>query len=179
MTLTLATLVTGLVLIGLGSLFLLNNSAVVAALKAFPRSMLAAQVLFTIGAIWFLYHIWHLSDADFGEYRTYLLIGFAAVAVLSFFYVPDFLAVRGACVLMLLAATPLLDAGFLIYHPAQICLYKIAVYIGIVLAIYLGASPFRLRDFFQWLYVRPNRARWLGGSMLAYGVMLSVVAFTY
>ncbi len=179
MSLTVATLIPGLLLILLGMLFLLNNSAVVAALKAFPRSRAAAFALFAVGAAWFLYIIWHLSAADFGDYRTILFFGFAAVAILSFFYVPDFLAVRGACVLMLLAAAPLLQSGFLVYHPAQIFLYKIAVYLGIVLAIYLGASPFRLRDFLQWLYNRPSRARWLGASLLTYGVVLSVVAFTY
>lgn len=103
----------------------------------------------------------------------------AAVAALAFYYVPDFLAVRGAAILMLLAATPLLDSGFLIFHPAQICLYKIAIFIGIALAIYLGAVPYRLRDFFQWLFATGGRPRALGTALLAYGILLGVVAFTY
>ncbi len=179
MSLTLATLVPALVLTLLGALFLVSNSAIVAMFKAFPRSKTAAGIFFGAGAIWFLYGVGHLSEADFGEYRTGLLIGFSIVAALAFYYVPDFLAVRGACVLMLMAALPLLEAGFLIYHPAQICLYKIAIYLGIVAALYLGSAPYRLRDFFQWLFSTTQRPRVLGGALLTYGLVLVVVAFTY
>lgn len=179
MTLTLATLIPAIFLILLGVSFLLGNSAIIATFKAFPRSKTAAGVLFGAGALWFLYNVWHLSEADFGEYHTGLLIGFGIVAALSFIYVPDFLAVRGACVLMLLVAMPLLDAGYMVYNLPQINLYKIAVYLGIGLALYLGASPFRLRDFFQWLFATKGRPRALGGALLVYGLLLAVVAFTY
>lgn len=179
MSLTLATLIPGLFLAVAGALFLLGNSAIVATFKAFPRSKTAAGILFGAGAMWFLYAIYHLSEADFGEYRTYLFIGFALVGLLSFFYVPDFLAVRGACILMLMGAMPLLDAGYMIYSPPQIYLYKIAVYLGIVTALYLGASPFRLRDFFQWVFATRGRPKALGGVLLGYGLVLSAVAFTY
>ncbi|PTY05168.1 hypothetical protein DB347_17015 [Opitutaceae bacterium EW11] len=179
MSLTLATLIPALLLVALGALFLVSNSLIISMCKAFPRSKAAAGVLFGAGAAWFLYAVSHLSEADFGEYRVALFIGFAVVAALSFFYVPDFLAVRGACILMLMMAMPLLEAGYMIYQPAQIYLYKIAVYAGIVLALYLGASPFRLRDFFQWLFARQARARALGGVLLGYGLVLAAVAFTY
>lgn len=53
------------------------------------------------------------------------------------------------------------------------------VYVFIALAIWLGASPFRLRDFFGWLFARTGRTRAFGGALLAYGLLLSVVAFTY
>ncbi len=179
MTLTLATLIPAIFLVLLGAFFLSGNSAIIATFKAFPRSKTAAGLLFGAGALWFLYNIWHLSEADFGEYRTGLLIGFSLVAALSFIYVPDFLAVRGACVLMLLSAMPLLDAGYMVYNLPQIRLYKIAVYVGIALALYLGASPFRLRDFFQWLFAKRGRPRVLGSAMVVYGLVLAMVAFTY
>jgi hypothetical protein len=179
MSLTLATLIPAIFLAAVGGLLLVNNSAIAATFKAFPRSKTAAGILFSAGALWFLFNVWHLSEADFGEYRKGLFIGFAMVAALAFYYVPDFLAVRGAAILMLLAATPLLDSGFLIFHPAQICLYKIAIFIGIALAIYLGAVPYRLRDFFQWLFATGGRPRALGTALLAYGILLGVVAFTY
>ena len=179
MTLTIATLIPSIILVLLGALFLTGNSAIIATFKAFPRSKTAAGFLFGAGALWFLYNVWHLSEADFGEYRTGLFIGFAIVAALSFVYVPDFLAVRGACVLMLLTAMPLLDAGYMVYNLPQIRLYKIAVYLGIALALYFGASPFRLRDFFQWVFATKGRPRAVGGAMLVYGLVLAVVAFTY
>jgi len=179
MSLLLATLLPGLLLIALGAPLLVNHSGFVAALKALPRSATAAYLFFGAGAAWFLWNVIHLSTADFGEYRTLLAIAFAAVAVLSFKCVPDFLAVRGLCVLLLLAASPLLMAGYMIYDPWTIYFYKILVYVGIVLAIWFGASPFRLRDFFEWLFARPARTRGFGAALLVYGMLLAIVAFTY
>jgi len=179
MSLTLATLLPGLLLLLLGSALASGHSAVSAALKSMPRSSSAAVVFFGSGALWFLFQVWHLSPADFGEYRTVLAVGFAAIALLAFKYVPDFLAVRGIAVLMLLGAMPLLDAAYMEYeHPQRLFMVS-AVYVGIALAIYLGASPFRLRDFLEWLFQRPMRGRVLGGVLAGYGVLLAVVAFTY
>src|SRR5690606_10861263 len=109
MSLTLATLLPGLLLLALGVPLLVNHSGFAAALKSLPRSRSAAYVFFTAGAAWFLRAIWNLSPADFGDYRHWLFAGFLVVAVLSFKCVPDFLAVRGLCVLVLMAAMPLLD----------------------------------------------------------------------
>ena len=185
MTLSLATLITGLLLLILGVLFILPFPAIVTSIKRFPRSRTFAYVLFGAGAAWFLYRITNLSAADFGQYRKPLFIFFALVAVSAFKFVPDFLAVRGACVLVLLAASPLLDAGYMVWDYGEITdggriyLYKVALYIAAALAIYLGASPFRMRDFLEWLYRKPGRARSVGLVIASYGAVVSAVAFTY
>ncbi|HWL15989.1 MAG TPA: hypothetical protein VNR00_10310 [Opitutus sp.] len=179
MSLTLATLLPGLFLLALGVPLLLNSSRAIAALRAMPRSTNAAYVFFGVGAIWFLYNVWHLSPADFGDYRVLLTIGFGAVAVFAFKCVPDFLAVRGLCVLTLLSASPLLGAAYMEYERPQRLFMVTLVYVFIALAIWLGASPFRLRDFFQWLFARPSRSRGLGAALAGYGLLLAIVAFTY
>jgi len=179
MSLTLATLVPGLLLILLGAPLLLNHSGYVAMLKGFPRSPAAAYVFFGVGAGWFLYAIWHLSAADFGEYRVYLFFGFLAVAVLAFKCVPDFLAVRGLASIILMGAMPLLDAAYMEYGKPQRLFMVSAVYLALSCAIWLGAQPWRLRDFLGWLFMRPGRARGLGGALAGYGLLLSAVAFTY
>lgn len=179
MTLTLATLVPGLLLILLGAPLLLNHSGYTAMLKSFPRSPAAAWLFFGAGAAWFLHAIWHLSAADFGEYRIYLFFGFLAVAILSFKCVPDFLAVRGLATLILMGAMPLLDAAYMEYDKPQRLLMVGAVYLALSGAIWLGAQPWRLRDFFGWLFLRPGRARGFGGILAGYGLLLTVVAFTY
>ena len=179
MSLTLATLLPGLLLILLGLPLLLNHSGYAAMLKAFPRSTAAAYLFFGVGAAWFLYAIWHLSPADFGEYRTYLFIGFLLVAVLSFRCVPDFLAVRGLATVVLMGAMPLLDAAYMEYAKPQRLLMVTLVYAALAGAIWLGAQPWRLRDFFSWLFAQPARTRGLGGALAAYGIVLSIVAFTY
>lgn len=157
----------------------MNLSAWTASLKAFPRSQRAAYIFFGAGAAWFLYAVWHLSPADFGDYRAYLFVAFAAIAVLSFKCAPDFLAVRGLCALMLMAASPLLNAAYMEYDKPQRLLMVTGVYIGIALAIWLGAQPWRMRDFLGWLLARPSRTRALGGVLAGYGLLLAVVAFTY
>ena len=144
-----------------------------------PRSQTATWVLFGMGSAWFLYNIWHLSAADFGSYRVPLFIGFAAVALLAFKCVPDFLAVRGLCILGLLGAMPLLNAAYMEYsHPQRLFLVSI-VYVVIALAIWLGAQPWRIRDFLAWLFARPGRSRGLGAVLAVYGALLAVLAFTY
>jgi len=179
MSLTVATLIPALLLLALGAALASGHSTVTAGLKAFPRSSSAAVVFFGAGAIWFLREVWHLSPADFGEYRTFLAIGFAAVALLSFKYVPDFLAVRGLAVLVLMGAMPLLGAAYMEYEQPQRLFMVSVVYVAIALAIYLGASPFRMRDFLEWLFQRPARGRVLGGILAGYGLLLAIVAFTY
>jgi hypothetical protein len=179
MSLLLATLIPGIMLIALGVPLLLNHSSFTALLKAMPRSTRATYLFFGAGAAWFLYNIWHLSPADFGDYRKILFLAFAAVAVAAFKCVPDFLAVRGLCALMLVAASPLLGAAYMEYdHPQRLFMVSF-VYLGIAIAIWLGAQPWRLRDFFGWLFVRPGRSRTLGAALTVYGVLLAFVAFTY
>lgn len=179
MTLTLATLLPGLLLMLIGAALVSGRPLVRATLLQLPRSPVATVVFFTAGSAWFLFRVWHLSPADFGNYRTLLFIAFAAIALLAFKYVPDFLAVRGLAILMLLAATPLLEAAFMEYeHPQRLLLVGL-VYVGIALAIYLGAAPYRLRDFFGWLFRAPGRSRALGAGLAGYGLLLAITAFTY
>jgi len=179
MSLTIATLIPGILLILLGGGLVSGRKTVAAALKAFPRSSTATLFLFGGGALWFLYRVWHLSPADFGNYRTLLAVAFGAIALLSFKYVPDFLAVRGAAILVLLGAAPLLDAAYMEYDQPQRLLMVSVVYIAIALAIYVGSLPYRMRDFIDWLFRATSRAKILGAGLLGYGVLLTITAFTY
>ena len=179
MSLLLATLLPGLILVAVGGALLSGNTLVSSTLKSLPRSANATIIFFGAASGWFLYRVWNLSPADFGEYRLPLFIGFALVAALSFWCVPDFLAVRGLAALVLLAASPLLDAAYMEWsHPQRLLLVGF-VYACIALAIWLGATPYRLRDFFEWLFRTSGRPRAVGSALLGYGVLLIAVAFTY
>jgi hypothetical protein len=135
MSLFLATLLTGIFVAFAGSALLSGHSLISSALKGFPRSTVATAVLFGSASIWFLFRVWNLSAADFGEYRSALFMGFFGVAALSFIYVPDFLAVRGLAGLMLLVASPLLDSAYMEWdHPQRLLLVSL-VYLGIVIAL--------------------------------------------
>ncbi|PTX98599.1 hypothetical protein [Opitutus sp. ER46] len=179
MSLTLATIITALLLLALGVPLLVGHSQTIALLKAFPRSRRAAYVLFSAGAAWFLYEVAHLSVADFGEYRVYLFIAFAAIAVLAFKCVPDFLAVRGLSAVILMGATPLLQAAYMQYDK-PLRLFMVAfVYVALTVAIWLAAQPWRMRDFLGWVFAQPARTRVIGGCLAGYGLLLTVISFTY
>ena len=179
MSLLLATLLPGLVLAALGGALLSGNTLVSSTLKSIPRSANATMIFFGAASGWFLYRVWNLSPADFGEYHVPLFCGFALVAALSFWCVPDFLAVRGLAALVLLAASPLLDAAYMEWsHPQRLFLVSF-VFGCIALAIWLGASPYRLRDFFEWMFRTSGRPRAVGTALLGYGVLLIALAFTY
>jgi hypothetical protein len=179
MSLTLATLIPGLLLLALGIPLLLNHTGYAAMLKAIPRSTAAAYLFFGVGAAWFLHAIWNLSPADFGEYRTQIFIGFLLVAIFAFKCVPDFLAVRGLATIVLMGALPLLQAAYMEYDKPQRLFMVSLVYLALSAAIWLGAQPWRLRDFFTWIFAKPGRGRRIGAALAAYGVVLSIVAFTY
>lgn len=179
MSLLTAHLISGLLLIFLGLPLLLNHSGYAAALKAFPRSNWAANVFFTVGAAWFLHGISQLGEADLIIPKPYMFGGFAALAVFSLIYMREFLSVRGLSVIILTGAMPLLGAAYMEYDKPQRLLMVSAVYLAISAAIWLGAQPWRLRDFLGWLFARPGRTRALGGVVAGYGLLLAAVAFTY
>ncbi len=183
MTLTLfqATLLPGLFLLLLGGALLWNHARLGGWARALPRSNFAAWVFFGLGAVWFVFRLTKLGESDliFFQTPTPVVIGFAALAVLSFIYTPDFLAVRGLCVLMLMVAEPLLAAAYMHYEFKQRLFMVTAVYLGLGLALYLGAAPYRLRDFFDWLFRQPSRPRVIGAALLLYGLVTSAAAFTY
>jgi hypothetical protein len=181
MSLFLATLLPGLFLALLGALLLWNDPRIGTAARALPRSRRGAGVFFGLGTVWFLWRLSRLGESDliFFKQPAPVMIGFAALAILAFVYTPDFLAVRGLCVLMLLAAEPLLYAAYMEYSHPQRLLMVTAVYLGLAAALYLAGAPYRLRDLFDWLFKTPGRARLAGAVLLAYGAATSAAAFTY
>lgn len=179
MSLFLATLLPGLFLVLLGGLLFWKGAAATA--KVLPRSQAATWLFFGLGAAWFLWRLSRTGESDliFFKTPTPVMLGFGVLAVLAFIYTPDFLAVRGLSILMLLAAEPLLYAAYMEWSHPQRLLMVTAVYLGLTAALYLAAYPFRLRDWFDWLFRTPSRPKLIGAIMLAYGLATSAAAFTY
>jgi hypothetical protein len=181
MSLFLATLLPGLFLVLLGGLLFWNGAPVAANARALPRSRAGSWIFFGLGAAWFLWRLSRTGESDLIFFKSPrpVMIGFGVLAVLAFIYTPDFLAVRGLCILMLLAAEPLLYSAYMEWSHPQRLLMVTAVYVGLTAALYLAAYPFRLRDFFDWLFRSAGRPRLIGGILLAYGLATSAAAFTY
>jgi glucan phosphoethanolaminetransferase (alkaline phosphatase superfamily) len=109
----LSTIFTGLLLVAFGAHFLWHGLRTEKSAKAFPRSKAAAYLLMGTATVWFLYHVTQLGPADFGQYKKVIFGVFLFVAVSSFYFVPDFLAVRGLAALILLIAGFLLNVGYM------------------------------------------------------------------
>ena len=178
MTLFQATLYTGIFLIAFGGHYLWHGMKTAKRTQAFPRSTAAAYLLLGTAAAWFLYRVLHLGPADFGQYKNILFLIFLVTAVGSFYFVPDFLAVRGLAALTLLTSGVLLDAAYMQLPQARLFLVTF-IYVAIVVSLILGSNPYKLRDFFDWLYKADTRPRIFGGVFAAYGLLLIGVAFTY
>lgn len=173
------TILSAVCLLLLGGVLFWNDKTVASVAKGLPRSRRFTILAFGLGTIWFIYRVSLLGEADFGNWRNQLMMLFGAIAILSYFFVPDFLAIRGVCICFLLGAAEMLDSAFAFYEiPARLFLVVFA-YLLIVLSIYLAVAPYRARDFFDWLFQTQGRPKFIGGLVFAYGLVLSIAAFTY
>ena len=173
-----ASLITGILLTLVGGMLTRPKSNFRSAFLRFPRSKAFSIWFIGIATTWFLWrHVLFLSEADFGNYK--LLIGGVAigVALLSFVYAADFLAVRGWAMLVLLFSREVLDAAFLQEAQSRLVLVSI-VYFFIVVALYFGAWPFRFRDFFQWLGLEKTRTSIFAFAIMITGLFLLSASYT-
>lgn len=178
MSLTVATVLVGLLLLFKGGLLLYKGIGLRAQSLLALRSKQVALALLVVGAGWFLYRVTQLGESDFGAYKHYLFLAFLLVAIGSYLYVPDFLAVRAGAIVTLLASNEVLKAAFGHWDVPQRLFLVVVTYLAIIAALYLGTLPFRARDFCEWLF-QNGRARLFGGAMAAYGALLLVVSTTY
>ena len=173
-------LITGLSLLIVGVGFIMNRPGWQKALTAFPRSESAAFVTMGVGGLWFLYKMYYLGPQDelFGPKTNLILVAvFGAGWIGSFFALKEFLAVRGLCVLWLMGAFFALEAGRTHYE-TPVLIFKAVVYVFVILAIWLGVSPFRMRDGLSWLFKAGGRSRIFGSALALAGAGLSLIALT-
>lgn len=179
-SLSLFILLTGLILLLVGVGFTFDRPGWRKALTAFPRSENAAFITMGIGGLWFLYKMYYLGpqDALFGPKTNLILVAVFGVGWLgSFFALKEFLAVRGLCVLWLMSAFFALEAGKTVYEPS-VLYFKAIVYCFVVLAIWWGVSPFRLRDFLRFLFAAALRTKAFGALLMLVGISLTIIPFT-
>ncbi len=129
--------------------------------KAFPRSKKTAALLAGAATVWFVIILSQLGEADFGDYKLIFILVFGGAGILSFFYLDDFLSVRGLCVLLLLLCREFIDSAFMQEPESRLVLVSLS-YITVVAAMYFGTLPYRMRDLINWLFEKPMRARIFG-----------------
>lgn len=142
------------------------------------RNTTIAAIVFGLASLWFLWNIAHLGEADFGQYKSWLLLIFGAVIVGSFLYLKDFLIVRGLTVLELLIAKVILDIAYM--QPPLGRLFLVTfIYLIIIQALYFATFPYKMRDFLKWIFTSKSRIKQFSLGFILYGLILVGAAFTY
>jgi hypothetical protein len=170
--------------IALGLLFALLNvfgvikpAAFAAFARSFPRNIPIGWVL-TLGAtVWFLYYLSLETVSDFAAMKPFLFALFAGVGIGTCIFVPDFLAVRGLAVLLLLMAKLVTDSARLVESDWRLVLVTWA-YVWVLAGMWLTISPWRLRDLINWGTASESRTRLFSGLRMAFGLFVMALGLT-
>ncbi len=168
-------LAAGALLIFSHAFALAREESCIAWARAFPRSRPAATALLAVVAVW---SFWLVSGIDLGEFsplRNVMLVAIAAGAVLSWIYVPEFLAVRALGMLLLLAAEPLLESAVLRTEPTRLLLVVLA-YAWAIAGLFFVGMPYLLRDAVAWVTASPLRWKAAAAGGVAWGIALVACA---
>jgi hypothetical protein len=137
---------------------LLKPNGFVEHARAFPRCEKCGYALMLIGCAWFLYNLNRETISDFAAYKNVMLLGFAALAVLACIFVPDFLAVRGLAICLLMLAWYVLSLTRWAKTEWRLVLVVIA-YGWVLAGMWWTVSPWRLRDILNWMTATEARVR--------------------
>jgi len=155
----------------------LESNAVRKFLRSFPRSRPAGILLTVIAAVWAFLLVANIDLGEFTQWRTTILVFIVAAAFLSIRYVDEFLAVRAAGMIALLAAEPVLEATFLRPETGRLLLNVLA-YAYATAGLFWVGMPYIMRDQINWL--TSSNGRWRAAALVGilYGAAILVCAFT-
>lgn len=172
--------------LALGALLLLKGAFAFAAPQAFtklakdfPRSTPLGVVLMLAATGWFLSIAYAESFADFENIKPIILGVFGLVGVATCIFVRDFLPVRALAVLFLLVAKIMVDAGRPHLAATQLVLVnQYLAYVFIVAGMWLTISPYRLRDWQDWIVASPTRLKIAAVAWVGFGGFLLGLSLT-
>lgn len=150
-----------------------------AKVRKFPRSVPIGYFLMALGTLWFLWNVKQESLADFAAYKSYMMLGFAAVGIGSCIFVQDFLAVRGLAVVLLLLGKLMVDTGRPhLGETAWVLVIQTWAYVLVVAGMWFTISPWRLRDLLNWATANEQRVRIGSTVRLAFALLVVVLGLT-
>jgi hypothetical protein len=150
-----------------------------AAVRKFPRNLPLGVALMLLGTAWFVWNVHLESVSDFAAFKPAMMAGFAAVGVLSCFYVQDLLAVRGLAVLLLLLAKLMVDTGR--PHLGQthwVLVIQTWAYLLVIAGIWFTVTPWKLRDFLHWGTATETRVRVGSAIRLTFAIFILLLGLT-
>ena len=150
-----------------------------AAARKFPRNLPAGIFLMLLGTAWFLWIVNAEPIADFTSFKPYMMIGFAAVGILSCVFIQDFLAVRGLAVVLLLLAKLMVDTGRPHLGESNwVLVIQTWAYLFIVAGIWFTVTPWKLRDFLNWATATEARIKIGSAVRLAFAIFIIALGLT-
>ena len=131
-------------------------------LKSFRRDKFATIILLIAAVGWFGFQLLHLPEPDLaGLPREIIVWVFVGAGLLTFFTMPDFLAVRALAVLMLFTARQTLDAGYR-QLPYSLLDASISYAFLVILGLWWAISPVAFNKQCDWILEKPIRAKSFG-----------------
>jgi multisubunit Na+/H+ antiporter MnhG subunit len=177
MTLSVLAILLGLI-ISVPSIYgLLKPADFTQKVRAFPRSVTWGCFLMLLATVWFNWNLKNESIADFEPLKPLLYALFFAVGVGACIFVRDFLAARGAAVVMLLLAKLVCDTARWVQTDWRLVLVVMA-YIWVVLGIWFTISPWRMRDIINWSTANPARTKTVNLVRIVFGALIILVGVT-
>jgi hypothetical protein len=156
-----------------------NPQKFVASVRGFPRNLPVGIFLMLLGTAWFLWNVGTEPVADFAAYKNVMMALFAAVGILSCFYVQDFLAVRGLAVVFLLLAKQMLDTGRPhLGETPWVYVIQVWAYLLVLAGIYFTLAPWRLRDFLNYMTATQSRVKIGSAVRLGFAAFVLILGLT-
>jgi hypothetical protein len=150
-----------------------------ASVRRFPRNLPAGIFLMLLGTGWFIWNVNSEPIADFAAYKTTMLAAFAAIGILSCFFVQDFLAVRGLAVVFLLLAKAMVDIGRPhLGESPWVLVIQAWAYLLVIAGIWLTITPWKLRDFLDWMTATQARVKIGSAIRLTFAIFVLVLGLT-
>jgi len=158
---------------------LVNPQKFAASVRKFPRNLPAGIFLMLLGTAWFVWSVNSEPIADFSAFKPYMLAAFAAIGILSCFFVRDFLAVRGLAVVFLLLAKLMVDTGRPhLGESPWVLVIQIWAYVLVIAGIWFTVTPWKLRDFLNWATANEMRVKIGSGIRLAFALFILLLGLT-
>lgn len=188
LSLTTVGVVVGLYLVISHVFAYLKAEQVIGTLKTIHRSRTPGVVLLVISMVWFWLLVapdnWGVLSKltmDLGEFdkaKPILQLATPIAAFLVATHVREFLFVRALGLLVLLIASPLLEAAFL-KEPASRVLLSFFAYILIIKGLYWVGMPYLFRDAVTWVTANTQRFKNFALAGAIYGGLILICAVLF
>lgn len=156
-----------------------NPQKFAATVRGFSRNLPAGIFLMLLGTAWFVWNVNVEPVADFSAFKPAMMAAFTAIGILSCFFVQDFLAVRGLAVVFLLLAKAMVDIGR--PHLSQtpwVLVIQVWAYVLVVAGIWFTITPWKLRDFLNWMTATDARIKIGSAVRLSFAIFVVLLGLT-